>query len=235
VKNRGFSLVELLVVIAIICLLLALFIPLLWGVRNAAKITWCQSNMRQIFLGLMSYSVEYNGYLPYTKVYNYWPDKKDWVGYWAPPEHDANAPHEGTLWQYVGVKEVYLCPADSKTRQRVRLDGYAPNYWYRNTRTTHSYSLYTYNNASGDVTLLSKYKEPSQYAFIIDESAVTIEDGNFHSGGNVFASRHRYSVYDMNPAYDKAGGNITFLDGHARFFHAEDVYNAANRIFKDFY
>ncbi|MFC1582436.1 type II secretion system protein [Planctomycetota bacterium] len=227
---NGFTMVELLVVIAIICVLVAILMPVVWGVRNAAKLSWCQSNIGQLYRGFLAYNADFSGWFPYTKSYEFWPSQKDWMGYWAPPKHDENAPQEGTLWAYVREKKVYLCPSDNPTRTIGRMDGYATGYWYRNTVTTHSYSLHTPGVDNGRPTNISEYPT-SQYPFIVGESAVTIEDGNFGSSGNIFASRHRMSASDHKSSYDSAGGNIGFLDGHVEFFHAEEIMSAASTIF----
>jgi prepilin-type N-terminal cleavage/methylation domain-containing protein len=229
-RRQGFSLVELLVVIAIIMLLVALLMPVIWGVRNAAKLSWCQSNMRQLYTGMMNYTGDFAGWLPYTKVFN-WPVTQDWVGYWAPPQRNASSPEAGTLWPYIGERGVYLCPSDSKSRSVHRGDGFGAGYWDRNPVTTHSYAIHSNDPGdTGQATHLNTYPS-KRWPILVEESAVTIEDGNFRSGGNIFASRHRMSASDEKSSYDRAGGCICFLDGQVEFFHAQEVMNAESSLF----
>lgn len=62
--RRGFSLTELLVAIVIVCVVAAIVVPVILRTREKAKQTNCMTTQRQIFLALMQYSSENNGY-PY--------------------------------------------------------------------------------------------------------------------------------------------------------------------------
>ena len=61
--RRGFTLIELLVVISIIAILIALLLPALSAARQAAEVTLCSSNERQIALAIQDYANENNGIL----------------------------------------------------------------------------------------------------------------------------------------------------------------------------
>src|SRR5688500_3211019 len=63
-KNRAFTLIELLVVIAIIAILAAILFPVFARARENARRASCQSNLKQIGLGVMQYVQDYDERYP---------------------------------------------------------------------------------------------------------------------------------------------------------------------------
>src|SRR3954470_5772961 len=55
-KTQAFTLIELLVVIAIIAILAAILFPVFGRARANARRSACQSNLKQIGLGMLQYS-----------------------------------------------------------------------------------------------------------------------------------------------------------------------------------
>jgi prepilin-type N-terminal cleavage/methylation domain-containing protein len=111
-KGRGFTLMELLVVIAIIAMLLAILLPALNKAKELARKVICGSNVHQIALGLGTYAVDNDGYLPLIR---YWSQATQDLG----PDNADNANIQMTalyVLDYVPEIDIYYSPCDTARR-----------------------------------------------------------------------------------------------------------------------
>jgi len=108
-SNAGFTLIELLVVIAIIAILAAILFPVFAQAREKARGASCLSNIKQLTLGMMMYSQDYDETFPEWRWdQNYstnWGDK----GWYSP--NNATTIWYYAIYPYVKNGKVYSCPS----------------------------------------------------------------------------------------------------------------------------
>ncbi|RYX81997.1 DUF1559 domain-containing protein [bacterium] len=99
--HQAFTLIELLVVIAIIAILAAILFPVFARARENARRASCSSNMKQIGLGVLQYSQDY--------------DERMISGRMSP----GNADGQGGRWRamlqpYVKSGQLFRCPSNTR-------------------------------------------------------------------------------------------------------------------------
>jgi prepilin-type N-terminal cleavage/methylation domain-containing protein/prepilin-type processing-associated H-X9-DG protein len=95
--KSAFTLIELLVVIAIIGLLAAILFPVFARAREGARRATCQSNLKQIGLGITQYSQDYDEYYP-----------PQWNGTGSATSTFA---WPMLIFPYVKSVQVFICPS----------------------------------------------------------------------------------------------------------------------------
>lgn len=101
---KGFTLIELLVVIAIIAILAAILFPVFARARENARRTSCQSNLKQIGLGIQQYAQDFD-------------ERMVAVAYGTPIGSYKNTTGSykwsDAIYPYVKSEQIFNCPSDS--------------------------------------------------------------------------------------------------------------------------
>src|SRR6476646_9032401 len=97
-SKSAFTLIELLVVIAIIAILAAILFPVFGRARENARRSSCQSNLKQIGLGILQYAQDYDETMVPTQASN--------------GTNNGSAPWGSLVQPYVKSVQVFRCPSN---------------------------------------------------------------------------------------------------------------------------
>lgn len=210
-SRQAFTLIELLVVIAIIAILAAILFPVFARARENARRSSCQSNLKQIGLGMLQYAQDYDEKVVDTDYGN---GAYSW--------RDA-------IYPYVKSEQIFMCPSDSGTNlYRYRAPGGGAN-----TMSNHgSYALnHLYYNSNNNGTIVSP---PNASLSAFQSPATTVWVGDSTNGRNDFycsdATQNPVISTGLSPrVLLNAGGGTTglserhldttvllFCDGHVK-------------------
>ncbi len=216
--HKGFTLIELMVVIAIIAILAGLLLPALAKSKSKAIQINCLSNMKQMGVGLLLYSEDFNGQLPGNFHHNSNPDFT-----WT----DALSPYLGE------VDSIRLCGADPRKKEKHDLNG--------TSYIMNDHLITPLFNAFGEMVesavRLDQLKDPSatvlffeasdQLAVSAISSACVACSRSWNLGGwnnvikDIQPDRHRSGSATEDRSNGKA--NYLFADGHVQLVDARIV------------
>ena len=120
-RRRAFTLIELLVVIAIIALLAAILFPVFAQAREKARAASCLSNIKQLTLGFIMYSQDYDESFPQWK----WDQtyQTSWGDQSPSDQNNATTIWYYAIFPYVKNGKVYSCPSDPR-KSRFNANGW---------------------------------------------------------------------------------------------------------------
>ncbi len=195
-RVRGFTLIELLVVIAIIAILAAILFPVFARAREKARQSSCLSNIKQLGLGMLMYTQDYDEVLPAGRYI---------AGGAAGPVNDSGVMHRGWVWArspadraaipsgvlclhilepYIKNRQIWLCSSDMR----------ASGNW-----SSYNMKQWIYWGQSGRGKKLAGYQVPANCVLFHEEEA---------SHGD---------PKGLNSSRPDAEFNVCFIDGHAKW------------------
>lgn len=136
-KRVAFTLIEMLVVIAVIMILAMLLLPSLSRAKESGRVAKCAANLHHLQMAVINYAGGVvDGSLPAAvsswnqNADGTWSRSRGWVDWGNWTSYPTNGPvsgnptgthawngafgiraiTNGTLWEFMGTKEAYLCP-----------------------------------------------------------------------------------------------------------------------------
>ena len=211
-EQKGFTLIELLVVIAIIAILAAILFPAFARARENARRTSCQSNLKQLGLGMMQYNQDYDELYMGQGNFQINPAVNPGLhGSW-----------DIVLFPYTKSMQIITCPSDSYSPVQ-NVAGYGNG-------LRRSYKIMTYtrdpdNDQKG--RSLSSISVPAQTLLLADAVSCPGNGSNdwwcAEEMGltDQFAASGVQNLYNLS-ATSAAGGrhldtdNVLYMDGHVK-------------------
>ncbi|BCM89391.1 hypothetical protein IAD21_01237 [Abditibacteriota bacterium] len=194
--RTGFTLIELLVVIAIIAILAAILFPAFARARENARRASCQSNLKQIGLGILQYSQDYDERMPPRRTAS---------------QDDS---FRSLIYPYVKSTQLFTCPSN-KNNAVVAQDGLTAT---DPTKFTTSYSANGLtNNIGGNPPMpvdngaaLSAIVQPAQTILVGESTDIA---NNLHMDWTTGTGSGSYASSAVNHL---GLSNWLFADGHVK-------------------
>ena len=204
-KHRGaaaFTLIELLVVVAIIAILAAILFPVFARARENARRSSCQSNLKQISLGWIQYSQDYD---------------EQTVPVSATTSVNDKPPHNwvSSLDPYLKSPQLFKCPSASVNKAGVTIR--SNNYNYNASVGSNGRALSAIPLPAQTPLFLEANGTDNSSSYFIFAATSSLQAWGFQPQGSPSLWTDRS---DAIPICDRhlEGSNFAFADGHVKWF-----------------
>ncbi len=224
-QNKAFTLIELLVVIAIIAILAAILFPVFGRARENARRTSCLSNMKQLGLGLMQYTQDYDEAIPLFSKMN--PDGTSFT--------QGIRGYAGRIFPYVKSKQVFVCPSTPYDLPQAPI---TMSYAGSSNPGTGDRFLAAFVSPSKTVALMEFYGNPFDFSSPSEDGSPRFgnDAGEVDPSWSVSSKTRRLLTGPLSRGWDNptphigfpegihlGGSNWLFFDGHAKWLKGSMV------------
>ena len=217
-KKNGFTLIELLVVIAIIAILAAILFPVFARARENARRASCQSNLKQIGLGMMQYTQDHDERYPS----NGWTCTSVQV---AAQQYACTSTSATVLWYhpldpYLKSVQIYNCPSYTGTIQTRNSAGM----WVYASAASYGWNVY--QTGTGTTGIVTPFHLASLASVESPATTILVTEGN---PGYYRVSGAVPTTSNTNPVGTRHLDGVNFLwaDGHVKWSLPSKVTYAA--------
>lgn len=238
--KQGFTLIELLVVIAIVAILASILFPVFARARENARRSSCMSNLKQIGLGIIQYTQDYDEYYPPT-----WYGRQTNGTYGSFTQNQAGTPGRhftvcdggscnnggagnwitwmDVIYPYVKNVQLFVCPSSFDPEKN---GGPIPDYQYSGafgntagetmaSTDTDDFGVYRYGlRITGTSTPVAAVVHPARAVMVVEASG---SRSQYISSG----SPRFWQVYSASEPQNfrphLEGSNIAYGDGHVKW------------------
>jgi prepilin-type N-terminal cleavage/methylation domain-containing protein/prepilin-type processing-associated H-X9-DG protein len=205
-RKKGFTLIELLVVIAIIAILAAILFPVFARARENARRASCQSNLKQIGLGIMQYTQDYDEMMPRSRTSGIALPAN---GSNAANPNASNVPWHFIIQPYVKSFQLFKCPSNTSAAVMANANGLVPVSYLSNGQS---------GNNAGDIggdAPMNNYRSASLAEVESPATTVLVGEARERTDPEFWYSNN--TVGNTNLMLGHLGTtNVLYADGHVK-------------------